>query len=169
MINLPTGQEVAALDTRLWTLIDEHINELVQVANNTLGSSNPRPLTVVIPLANDVAPDVGWLWSVPVWFPSRIVAWEIHAITSGQITLDLRVSTIQPLQGTPPTFQSLNGASNYLTLDGYTVKSIDTADWAKRDISAGSIISVFVISASGIQEAVLALQLNDLQSNVLQR
>lgn len=135
----------------------------------TMGVPRPRTMTVNFPLADTgTTPNIGWLQSIVIMHNCRITAWEINALVSGQIVVDLRVSSIPTSPSTPPTMHSLPGAGNYPALNGYGIINTDTTGWVERDIQAGSVLHVFVLSANTIRQAILGIQIIDLFGKVLQ-
>lgn len=171
MTSPPSPQpDQAASINRFWSLIDQRVGIAIRdTARQTLGVPRPRTMTVNFPLADAATtPPVGWLQSVVIMHNCRIAAWEINALVAGQIVLDLRVSMIPGSPSTPPVLVSLPGAGNFPALNGYGIMNADTSGWAQRDIQAGSVLHVFVLSASAIRQAIFGLQAIDLFGKVLQ-
>lgn len=156
--------------SRFWTSIDQRASAVVhETLQRTMGVPRARGMSVNIPLAGmNETPIPGWLQSVVLFHNCRITAWEIYSLVTGSVSLDIRVSTLPASPATPPTLTSLPGASHYLSLNGYCTGSYDTSGWTQRDIQAGSAIHIYVLSATGIKQTILGLQLLDLYGKVLQ-
>lgn len=183
VIQLPPKPDIASAAGRLWTLIDERINTAIRQLGIP-GSSVPRPRTitvtaqlaantplVVTPVTDPVTGLVSstYITSIPVYTSCRIIGWELHALTAGIVVVDLKLSSIQVDPLTVPLLTPINGSDNFLAMNGYTTGSTDTSAWLKREFSAGSVINVYVVSADAVvAQCVLGLQLEDLDSRVLQ-
>lgn len=157
-----------------WTLIDERVNDAIKdVLQRLFGVPRPRPVVVNIPLVGGtgVQPVEGWLASAVMPYANmRIVGWSMQALAAGAITIDIRSSSIQASPATPISPVSMPGIANVLSLNGYSVTSQDTSAWNSRDLTAGSVINVYVMSVdTAIRSCVLALQLLDLDGKVLQQ
>jgi hypothetical protein len=159
----------AAINT-FWASIDSRVSQTItDTLYRSMGIPRARGMSVNIPIAGATeTPIPGWLQSVILFHTCRISAWEISALDAGQVTLDVRISAIRPSPATAPTLTSMPGASNYLSLNGYTTAGYDTSNWTRRDIQAGEVIHIFVLSATSIKRAILGLQLLDLTGKVLQ-
>lgn len=182
-IQLPPKPDITAAAGRLWTLIDERINSAIRsLGTPGSGVARPRPLTattqlagtqplLVQPITDPVTNIVSstFITSIPVYTSSRIIGWELHALTPGIIVIDLQLTSIQSDPAVAPILVPLNGPDNLLAMSGYTTGSQDTSTWLVREFSAGSVINVFCISADGfIAQCVLGIQLEDLDSRILQ-
>lgn len=162
-------QDSSASITTFWTLVDQRINSAIRDSLRTTGITRARGLTLNIPLADSAsAPAVGWLQSVVIFHTCRITAWEIIALTSGSITIDIRKSVIPANPSTVPLLTSMPGGANFPSMNGYSTASYDTSAWTNRDIQAGDVLHFYVQSASGIRQSILGLQLMDMYGKVLQ-
>ena len=152
----------------LWSIIDKRIMDSVKTMMDGWGRPRSRTLTINFPIAgNQGAPVPGWLVSVGIAHNIKIVGWAINAIVPGSIVVDVRVSTIQASSGTQPAIISLPGSSNYISHSGYTSFSNDTSAWDTTQVTAGAFMHIYVISASGIEDAVLALRVIDMDSKTI--
>lgn len=163
-------QDSSASITTFWSIVDKRINAAIRdFMRQQLGTPRPRAMSINIPLADTVStPAVGWLQSIVIFHTSRLVGWEINAIVPGSITVDIRVSTIPSSPSTQPTLTSCPGVGNFPSLTGYAVAGRDLSKWAIQDIQAGSVLHIYVISASAIKQAILGLQIIDLVGKTLQ-
>lgn len=161
--------DTSASFTTFWSLVDQRINAAIRDALRTMGVTRARGLTLNIPLADSVnAPGAGWLQSVVIFHTCRVTAWEIIALTSGSIVIDVRKSVIPANPSTVPILTSMPGSANFPALNGYATASYDTSAWTNRDIQAGDVLHFYVQSASGIRQSILGLQLMDMYGKVLQ-
>lgn len=151
----------------IWTLIDKRINNAVLIALAKLGRPRSRTVTINFPAAGTTTPVAGWIASVGIAHNIKVVGWSINAVVAGQITLDLRVSTIADSPSIAPPMISLPGSSHYMSLNGYSTFSVDTTGWVSNMVNAGNILHVFVISATNIQQAILVLRVIDTDSKTL--
>jgi hypothetical protein len=168
----------------MWQLIDDRINEALRQALSGGGVPRPRPITISVPLMGATPTTIAapipdpvtgilspntFLTSIPVFSSVRIIGWQIHALVAGQIIIDLQLSQIEADPMTAQTLIPLNGPLIPIALNGYTTGSDDTSLWALNNFSSGGVINVFIVSTDGIiAQAVLGLELADLDSRVLQ-
>ena len=125
-------------------------------------------MTINVPIAGTTPPVAGWLASVVVDTPIRIVGWQIHAIIQGSVQIDVRQSQIQTSVTTPSVITSMVGLGTMPTLvNGYTASSLDTSAWASREMPPG-ILNFYVMSATTIGQAILGLQVIDMSQKMLQ-
>lgn len=170
--NQPPGTQPdsSAAMQRFWSIIDLRIHAAIKDhSRRALGVPRARGMSLNFPIADSVfTPVAGWLQSVHVFHTCRISAWQVHAIVPGTLVLDVRVSNIPGSPSTVPTLVSMPGAGQFPSLNGYAVSNTDTSGWANRDIQAGSVLSIYVISASSIKQCIFGLQLMDLYGKLLQ-
>lgn len=166
----PPADQIAAAN-KFWAGIDERVdNRINGNIQENLGIPRNRVITINIPLASATStPSAGWLTSIFVDSPIRIVGWQIHALGPGTVTIDIQYSSIQVDPLTEPLLVSLPGlVENFPSLNGYTVASQNTTAWFQRDLLSG-VLNIIVVEATGILAAVMGLECIDLGSRVLQR
>lgn len=157
----------------LWTSIDARVQSLIsEHTNSNYGIARPRGMTMAIPIAGATSSaTVGWLTSVAIFQPVRIIGWLLQSLVQGSISLDIQTSTVMADPSVAPTLTSMPGATaNPIMLsNGYSAYATDTTDWAVRDIQGFSILHVIVVTSDQAQtQTVLGLQLQDLQGRTLQ-
>lgn len=150
-----------------WSILDKRVQDTVASMMGSWGRPRQRTLTINFPIAGTDPPAAGWVASVGIAHPIRIVGWMVNAITAGSITVDLRVSSVLANSGTQPAYTSLPGASHLITHSGYTSSSMDTSAWTNTQVDGGSFLNVYVIGSAGIADATLALRVIDMESRTL--
>jgi hypothetical protein len=149
----------------LWSVIDKRIQDSIRAAVGVLGRPRSRVLTINFPVAGTGgAPVPGWIATAGIAHNIKVIGWTLNAITAGSITLDVQVSDVPSSSGTPPSFRSLPGPSHFISHSGYTSFDTDVANWNFTQIDAGSFIHIYVVSATGIGAATLALRVIDMDS-----
>lgn len=174
----PPKPDLVSSAGQFWTLIDKRVNTIVQQVLLRWGKPRSRVVTINFPIAGKTTPLVGWIASVGIAHNIKIVGWSINAIVSGQVVVDVQVSTVPASSFTTPALVSLPGAAHFPSMNftffgqprlAFTAQSQDTSGWVSNQVSAGSFLHVFIVSATTIAQAVLVLRVIDTDSKTLQQ
>lgn len=146
---------------RLWTGIQEEILDILSEGGVAI---RKREMSVNVPLAGVLTPAAGFIAGpIGVMFNCRVVGWQIAALTSGSVSVNIeRSSTL-----THPVLDSLPGViGQYPAMNGFYSQSFDLSLWSATELADGDMLWFTVTAISGIQMAGLILRLQDLDEVV---
>jgi hypothetical protein len=160
-----------ALASRFWTELGLRIQE-----NSDQSGLKPRLTAINVPLAGGASgPAVGVLNSIGVTFNCRIVGYQMWALIAGSVVLDIQRSTpmghavaVGNVDGTPIGFPSLIGtAVEPPAINGLYAENLDTSLWAARDLAAGDMLHIWVVSSDSLlRYGTIMLYMQDLDALV---